>query len=240
MKKKQVIQILSLGLLIFSSVGSAANALPWTFKNPRYRSSTPIKSKSTNKFFAANFTPPNNSSLRYTIGGAVRNEDLCAADSLDSGAITALVSSESEALTSKSHPEMFALVPTLSSDKQANLIVKNESESYYQMSSLVIPAEGGKVAMSLPDNVPGLEVGESYSWFLQIQCGVTAQVEDPIVSGVISRVSVDLPEMTQEESAEYFAVKGIWYDSLAAANYLAIKGDSRYWDFLLTSVNLEM
>lgn len=233
-------QSLLLGTLMSLALNNAAQAFPFRFQNPVVKSTVAsIQAKSSNVFFTANFRPPNSNGLRYTIGGAVRNQDLCAADAQSASQITALVSAEESALTSKSHPQMFAVVPQLSSDKKASLIVKNDSESYYEVSSMVIPAEGGNVALSLPSSSPGLQVGEEYRWYLQIQCGETAQVEDPIVEGTISRVALDSVLANSEvDLLAFYTERGLWYDSLAQAKKLSNSGDSRYWDALVDSVRV--
>lgn len=233
-KTQQVILLALLSVMGFSSV---ANAVPWKFVNP-VASKVSVRPKATNKFFKVNFVPPKTGRLTYSVGGAVRDRNLCAADAENAGQIVALVADN--ALTAQSHPTFMAMVPELNSDKSATLIVKNESESYYETASFTVPAAGGKVAMTLPDSAPALEIGEDYSWFMQIQCGSAFRVEDPIVEGLISRVALDVPVFSSmEESAQFFAEQGIWYDSLAAADLLSADGDSRYWDVLLSSVNIK-
>ena len=236
--KNKLKTVLAVSTLLVASGSQAVNAFP-KFRNPAVRTQvSSVSNFSGRKFFTSNFRSPNSSRLRFTIGGAVRSEDLCAIDSENSASITALVSTEDMALTTQSHPQLFVELPALSGDKIGDLIIKNESESYYQEVSVNIPAAGGNLAFNLPASAPGLEVGEDYSWFLKVQCGETAQVEDPLVMGTVSRVALDVPEFESVEAkVKYLADAGIWYDTLASANLLSAQGDSRYWDVLVSELD---
>ena len=227
--KYKNLALLTIPLLLAGS--QAVNAIP-EFINPvGYRSV--YASKPNRRFFVANFRPVSGS-LQYTIGGAVRSENACAVNPDDDNfmAITA-----ENAATTKSHPEFFVSIPELNGDKQGMLIVKNESESYYEEAAVVVPATGGIVGLQLPDSAPPLAEG-TYSWFLQIQCGATPLVEDPSIGGKVERVALNVPAFNSlNDEVEFYASNNIWTDSFSAANALANSGDFRYQDVLLESIS---
>ena len=217
--------------LLLTLVGTQVSALP-KFKNPVVRRSV-IASNINRRTFMANFRPVSGS-LQYTIGGAVRSENACA---LNPGAKDLMALSAADATTTKSHPKFFVDLPELDGDKQGTLIVKNQSESYYEEVAVEVPATGGILGLQLPDTATALSANDTYSWFLQIQCGDVPLVEDPSVGGKVERVALNVPAFESlSDEVEYFASNGIWFDSLAAANELSNHGDSGYQEALLESI----
>ena len=193
--------------------------------------------------FVFNFQPPTLGTPSHTIGGAIRG-DFCAADRTRKESMTLYVADEGK--TQQSHPTFIGSIPQLNSDKSATLIVKDETEDYYIEQPLTVPAGGGRIAVTLDEAHPALEVGTEYQFFLRLQCGEIAKVEDPVVSGAITRVagtaagqSADL--MSQDSSSlldllTVYNSQDLWFDTLALAARLDDLGDGSYFDAMLESI----
>ena len=120
------------------------------------------------------------------------------------------------------------------------LIVKNEDETYYHSQNHTINPEGGIIRLALDQDAPSLEVGQSYTWFLQIQCGSSPRPEDPYIGASISRVEGSAPSSNHDELVSYYADSLIWYESLNSAFELSQSGQTFYWSQLLNNIGLDL
>jgi hypothetical protein len=232
MKYQKTLIVLS---LIASFIPTIATALPIQISQI-LNSQKPELSK-TNKSFSISFRPPKNSQPRYTVGGAVRGNS-CAIDR-DSSEMTAIVPEKDESLTLQSHPNFFAYVSPLNGEKLAILTVKDETENYYYSQKLMIPAAGGVIKMTLAEDAPPLKVGQSYSWFLRLQCNAHLEPEDPQISASITRVEGNIPSVNGDDLVLFYIDSQIWYDSLNTAFALSQSGKDIYWSELLNSVGMD-
>lgn len=182
---------------------------------------------------AFSFKAPTSGVPSYTIGGAVRGE-LCAIDRNTEKDLMVYV--DSNAATTKSHPTIVADLPEFDAAKTAYLVVKDAEEDYYQEQAFTVPQAGGRVAVTLDETKPGLAIGEDYQFYLRLQCGSMATIEDPVISGKISRVAdtVELPHSASlKDRIMAYAKAGYWYDTLALALDLQDLGDSSYFEALV-------
>jgi hypothetical protein len=127
----------------------------------------------------------------------------------------------------------------MNGEKSATLIVKDETEDYYYSQKLTIPATGGMIKMTLAEDAPSLKVGQTYTWFLRIQCNASLEPEDPQISANITRVEGDIPALDREELMSFYADSQLWYDSLNNAFELSQSGKDIYWTQLLSSIGME-
>jgi hypothetical protein len=127
----------------------------------------------------------------------------------------------------------------MNGDKSAVLTVKDQTEDYYYSQKLTLPATGGIIKMTLTEDAPPLEVGQSYTWFLRIQCNAYLEPEDPQISAIITRVEGNIPSVEQEELLLFYTSSTIWYDSLNTAFVLSQSGKNIYWSQLLTSIGMD-
>ncbi|MEM9276573.1 MAG: DUF928 domain-containing protein, partial [Cyanobacteria bacterium P01_F01_bin.143] len=192
--------------------------------------------KNTN--FRSTFKPPKQNKPKFTIGGSTRG-NTCDRNQKENNEITALVPESDQSLTMQQHPSFFVYVSPMNGEKSAILVVKDETEDYYYSQQLMIPAAGGVIKMTLNEDAPPLEVGQSYDWFLRIQCNTTLQPEDPQISATITRVEGNIPSMTPEESVLFFTNSQIWYDSLNSAFELSKSGQDLYWSQLLSDIEMQ-
>ena len=167
--------------------------------------------------FRVSFTPAGKGHPRYTSAGAVRSTQ-CNQDQVENKSLTAIVPSNEQSLTNKSHPTFLAYIPPNSSSKGV-FAIKDEMENYYYEQEVAIPSEGGIVAIPLSQNNPGLEEGK-YSWYLRVQCDKYPSMDDPFVGANIRKINSEEPT-------------GLWYE--IAEESL----NSSEWDDLMIQVNLD-
>ena len=124
------------------------------------------------------------------------------------------------------------------------LVVKNKDETYYYSQKHTVPAAGGIIELALNEDAPSLEVGQSYTWFLQIHCDSAPRPEDPYVGASISRVDARVPkthhQLDRDELLAYYASSELWYDSLQSAFELSQSGQDVYWSQLLQNIGMDL
>ncbi len=146
------------------------------------------------------FTPAGAGHPKYTSAAAVRGTQ-CNVGRIQEQSLTAIVPSDSQSLTSNSHPTLLAYIPAMGAS-QGTLYVKNETEDFFHVQKVNLPSEGGIVGIKMSPDSPGLEDG-SYSWFLQIQCGNSAAIDDPVVGANIHKLSGKNDALWYDLSAEF-------------------------------------
>ena len=125
------------------------------------------------------------------------------------------------------------------------LVLHDDENSYTQV--LQPTTSPGLISVTLSENIPPMEVGDNYHWFLQISCN---EEEADFVEGSVYRIAPEpplaaqLPTSTPQEQGRLYAENGIWQDALTIFAQLrqtepeneAIAAD---WRSLLESVGLE-
>ncbi len=161
------------------------------------------------------FTPAGKGHPQYTSAAAVRGT-ACNVGTSTQQSLTPIVPSNSQSLTNESYPTLLAYIPNMGATK-GTLYVKNETEDFFHVQEVNLPEKGGVVGITMSQDNAGLEEG-SYSWFLKIQCGNTAAIDDPVVGANIHKVS------NKNEA--------LWYDfSVEVAN-------TSEWGELMNQINL--
>ncbi len=163
------------------------------------------------------FTPAGKGHPRYTSAAAVRSTKCNVGAASSQKSLTAIVPSNSQSLTNKSHPTFFAYIPAMGAS-HGTLYIKDETEDFFYTQKVDLPSEGGVVGVTMSQEIPGLEQG-SYSWFLQIQCGDSPAIDDPVVGANVHKVD-------GENSA-------LWYDIAAES------ANSPLWGDLMNQINLD-
>jgi hypothetical protein len=148
-----------------------------------------------------------------------------------------------ETTTSNRPAFFFYLAPPLSGVAMFEL--RNPDNETIHSVRFVVPEEPVVLGIQLPEDVPELELGQQYDWFLT----VTDTSIDQRVSGVIQRIDPE-PELAQQlvssevsDRPAIYAESGIWYDtmtSLAVLLYESPEDETlqENWASLLASVEL--
>jgi hypothetical protein len=168
------------------------------------------------------FKPSGGGKPPTTRGAGSRNDRLCPQDAARNPdhlaarpqPLMALVPPEQFGLTWAEHPTVWVYLPKTSA-RQMALSVRAERQPFAQR-FLPITGEPGIVGISLPENLPPLEVGKSYQWAVVLVCGDRPSPNDPFVTAWVQRVLPTQETRSRDllKQAQIFGQQGIWYDAL--------------------------
>jgi hypothetical protein len=137
----------------------------------------------------------------------------------------------------------FYLAPPLSGT--ATFELRDEANETIHSVRFLVPEEPVVLGIQLPEDVPPLEPGQQYDWFLSV---FDASV-DRTATGIIQRIAAE-PELADQLATAdlnnrpaIYAESGIWYDtmtSLAVLLYESPEDEALLedWGSLLASVEL--
>lgn len=182
-------------------------------------------------------------------GGGGRRNELCVSSS--EKPLTALTPRNQVGLTVSESPTFFGYIPK-SSAKAGEFILMNQSNRVIYRTSFEIPSQPGIVSINLPaKELPPLEVGKMYQWYLVLVCNPDDRSDDEIsAAGWIQRTQSSQALVNQLQTATpstrpaVYAADGIWYEALASLVALRREqpNDPKLvsdWEKLLKSVGLQ-
>ncbi|GAA6616909.1 DUF928 domain-containing protein [Scytonema sp. NUACC26] len=133
--------------------------------------------------------------------------------------LTALSPTTKPALTLAERPTFFVYVPKTSA-KTAEFSLRNQSGSGVYRTTLTLSKTPELVRISLPSNVPPLEIQKRYRWSFAIICDSSDRFEDRSVTGIVQRTEIDptrlrkIEEASLKERILLYQKANIWYDAL--------------------------
>ncbi|NEQ29744.1 MAG: DUF928 domain-containing protein [Leptolyngbya sp. SIO4C5] len=150
--------------------------------------------------------------------------------------------------TASAHPVFLAYIPQLRNATEAQLTVQT-SDFMNQIADIPfeVSSEGGIVAIQVPSNTPGLEVGSQYIWQLAVQCNTAdnSRSDDLAIESWIEReaIAASAPSTPQERVA-FYAEQGIWQETASTLAQLRHQfpddaAISRDWAALMADVGLD-
>ncbi|MEM9215124.1 MAG: DUF928 domain-containing protein [Cyanobacteria bacterium P01_F01_bin.150] len=166
------------------------------------------------------FRPPNTGVPSNTGNGSSRDILRCSYDEPLMQPILPAPEDGAYGLTLKARPEVFVEIPHTSA-QEALLVFRNEANGDVQRVFLPIPTaenEAAMVSFRLPDESPGLVVGETYQWSLTFICGDYFTLNDPTIIGWVQHqektAEIDelLTERSPQAQMEWLGINGYWYD----------------------------
>lgn len=211
-------------------------------------------------FQMAQYKPPGNLGTPPTTGGGTRGRLKCAQDADNpQPPLTPLMPLEapnlnpnvnSLGLTVSEHPEFFVYIPQTSATEAQFTLMDQENNKVYQ-TNLPLSEEPGIVSVSLPEDLPPLEVGKNYNWFFTVLCDPEDQSQNLVVGGWTQRRELEADLAAKLEKASrpgdrsfIYAQNGIWHDSLSILAE-EIRNSNRntlamvQWKLLLESAGLD-
>lgn len=197
------------------------------------------------------FNPPRGDAPRETRGGASRSNDACLQSQSETRLnFTSLLPSSNYGLTLAEHPTLWVYVPPSSAQEMLLNLTDTTGQVYYQ-SRFLVPPEGGIFGLSVPDEIPAMEIGQLYHWGVAVLCSGQLRPDSPFIEGWIRRTTLStelndqLGIVSPLERAMIYGEQGLWYDTLStlvelrqqrATDSLSIVDSS--WENLLHSANL--
>jgi hypothetical protein len=166
--------------------------------------------------------------------------------------LTALVPISQIGRTVSEYPVFFFYLPKLDFDEaQANFYLVDENKNFIYETTLKIKNSPGVMSVSIPanKNVPPLEAGKNYRWYIALICDPDDRSADAVAIGIVRRVELSADILRELENADprqktvIYAENGIWQDALGtlAAARRANPNDrdlAADWESLLDSVEL--
>jgi Domain of Unknown Function (DUF928) len=156
-------------------------------------------------------------------GTGSRNGECAAADMR----LTALVPSNNVSLAIEEHPTFWFFIPYRSHQvDKGEFSLQDEANKDIYRTSFKMSEKPGIVSVTIPSNMPPLEVNKNYRWHLKVYCNnVTNQVaKEPsdFVFGWMQRVALK-PELASQLKAvntpqgriNFYKQNGIWQSALS-------------------------
>ncbi len=239
---------------LFGTVGLVAapsSLLAATKPTPK---TTPSSRRDKRTFVVLPQLPPGSAPGGRRYGGATRGQCPNATPPL-----TALVPSTPDSssvtnvwgLTAKEYPKLWFYLPyTKNSSTQAEFtVLDDESKDPIYTSAIALPTKPSTIAVSLPHNIPPLQVGKKYRWFLNVYCDPQKQSVPIFVEGVIIRKKPDAALVKELQKAQplqqvaIYAGNGFWHDALTTVAELRQKSPQneifeKEWTNLLQAIGL--
>lgn len=148
--------------------------------------------------------------------------------------LTALVGQSHLSLTLSERPTLWAYIPyTVAEVGQGDVIIQRESDDQeIYRGSFQLSTTPGIVGIQLPEAMPALSIGETYRWYIDIQClsGSSTTDSPATLTGIVERINAsDELNQTLHTTAtpsKRLATYGsyhIWYDLLTELARLRLK-----------------
>jgi len=154
-------------------------------------------------------------------------------------------------LTAREYPKLWFYLPyTKNSSIQAEFtVLDDESKDPIYTSAIALPTKPSTIGVSLPHNIPPLQVGKKYRWFLNFYCDPQKQSVPIFVEGVIIRKNPDAALVGELQKAQplqqvaIYASNGFWHDALTTLAELRQKSPQneifeKEWTNLLQAIGL--
>jgi hypothetical protein len=148
--------------------------------------------------------------------------------------LTSLVGSPNLKLTTQKHPHIWVYVPYTSQQADEGEFSLQDGDEELLRTRFKLQGTPGIVSISLPANIPPLQVGKEYRWYLDINCpnsAASGTLPTPAsLTGLVQRVSVS-SQIQQElntaktplEKIGIYAKHGIWIEALTELAQLRLQ-----------------
>lgn len=149
--------------------------------------------------------------------------------------------------TLEARPTILVYVPA-SNAQEAIFSLKDEAKELVFQMTVAVPAQGGVIAVEMPESAPELAIDANYQWYVAIKLDNELNPASPFVDGWVKRIapSSELAAALGGEGLadiEALGANGVWYDTAAQLALLnsaqADEAIAGHWYELLESVGLE-
>jgi hypothetical protein len=133
--------------------------------------------------------------------------------------LTALSPTTKPGTTLAERPTFLVFVPKTSA-KNAEFSLRDRSERGIYRKTLTLTNTPGIISISLPAQVPPLEIGKQYLWSFAVICNPDDRLEDRFVTGTVQRIEFDSTRLHQilqaspQEQVALYQKASAWYDTL--------------------------
>lgn len=161
---------------------------------------------------SSTFEPPDDETPPDSVGGGSRDLEEQPVPLLPQG---------DYGQTLSPRPEFFLYLPATTARQVFFSLHTVDRQTHYE-AYLPISGEAGILRVSLPDDAPALEPGQTYQWHIVAFSGDRLRPDSPSASGWVRRVVPDDALAEQSEAANsdlelavIYGSHGLWYDTVA-------------------------
>ena len=165
--------------------------------------------------------------------------------------LTALVPVSNWGKTVQEYPSFWFYLPAYyGSATQVEFVLQDKDRNNISQENLSTEGNSDYLYASLPQDRPGLKVGEWYRWYLKVFCDQQKRYPPKVVYGWIRRVPIDSHLRSQLTNNQYplyevYGKAGIWFDAIdSLLQTPSIKKTSLYfqkgWQQLITAKGVDL
>jgi hypothetical protein len=134
--------------------------------------------------------------------------------------LTAILPDSNFGQTTAAYPNFWVYMPYYAYQmSQVEFVLQDEEERDVWRSLISLPQSPGYTSVALSQNRPPLEIGQSYQWYLKVNCDPSLTAPSLYVRGWIERISLNSSLYTTlqkpgQKAHIIYARNGIWYDAI--------------------------
>ena len=209
---------LALGVAIVNSTGAIAPSTATEL----YGTGSPSSSRKEMQLAQSNPPPPPSNPGSSSAGGR-RDRFNCPQDAgmtAPNPLLTALSPTAKPGLTLAERPTFLVYVPKTSA-KNAEFSLRNRMRQGVYRTMVALSTTPALISITLPAQVPPLEVGKPYTWSFAIICNADDRLNDRFVTGMVQRIALDATRLRQIQQAPpraqiaLYQKAELWYDAIA-------------------------
>lgn len=148
--------------------------------------------------------------------------------------LTRVVGSNQLKSTVNERPTVWVYVPYTSTDAESGEFSLQDGDVELYRTRFRLPEKAGIISVSLPSTVPALAIGNSYRWYVEVNCNGASNrgnlATPASITGLIQRQSVPVELAKQLEKASSplekvsaYTKYGIWYETITELAQLRLK-----------------
>ena len=165
--------------------------------------------------------PPPPTNPGSSSAGGRRDPSNCPQDPVTTTSLlTALSPLTKPGLTLAERPTFLVYVPKTSA-KNAEFSLRNRMRQGVYRTMVALSTTPALISITLPAQVPPLEVGKPYTWSFAIICNADDRLNDRFVTGMVQRIALDATRLRQIQQASpraqiaLYQKADLWYDAIA-------------------------
>lgn len=134
--------------------------------------------------------------------------------------LTALSPTTKPGLTVAERPTFLVYIPKTSA-KTAEFSLRDPNEDEVYQTTFALTHTADIVSITLPSQIPPLEIGKPYTWSVAIICNPNDRLNDRFVTGTVQRTELNPDRLRQIQQASprervaLYQQADAWYDALA-------------------------
>ncbi len=173
---------------------------------------TPVASQNIPIYEPLEYDPPNNGAPPVSSSASVSPRGCPDVDK----PFTALIPKDNTINTIAEYPTFWFYFPY--KEGTVNLVIESgDANNPVADVTYEIKQGEGIISITLPKNMPGLELNRTYNWRVEVTCKPGVEASGAAASGVIQRVTTDeylITHSSIKERIRLYAKQGLWAEAI--------------------------